>query len=198
MNSKHKHTGIVFLLRTLLCLLTLLYSTQLFAHHVLGRPSYSLNEDSNTPPSIQMESRIGDYFVTFMAFPAFPRPNEPGRVHLYASRLDNGKPYKGEVIFKVRDDSWFSKNEEVLGAQVIDDNVYRQGFLFNKEGNYLITAEFIDNEEPYVIELPLQIGTPAPVGPVGLAVGIVIFTLISINIIQRKRRYRLKTLRTSH
>ncbi len=44
------------------------------AHHVLGRPNYSLNEDSNTPPSMQGEVQIGDYFVTYMAFPAFPRP----------------------------------------------------------------------------------------------------------------------------
>jgi len=42
------------------------------AHHVIGRPAYNLNEDSNTPPSIQMETQIGDYFVTYMVFPAFP------------------------------------------------------------------------------------------------------------------------------
>lgn len=197
MMNKVTHRISYHLMAGILCLFTLTYTPHLFAHHVLGRPSYNLNEDSNTPPSIQMETRIGDYFVTFMAFPAFPRPNEPGRVHLYASRIDNGKPFNGEVTFKVRDDSWFSKNEEVLGAQIIDDNVYRQGFLFKKEGNYLITAEFIGNGKPYVIELPLRIGTPTPIGPVGLAVGIVVLILISVNIIQRKRRYRLKTSRTS-
>jgi len=40
------------------------------AHHVLGRPSYSLSEDSTTPPSMQVETQIGDYYVTYMAFPA--------------------------------------------------------------------------------------------------------------------------------
>ena len=30
------------------------------AHHVLGRPAYSLSEDSNTPPSTQAELQIGD------------------------------------------------------------------------------------------------------------------------------------------
>ncbi len=34
------------------------------AHHVLGRPAYSLNEDSNTPPAMQAEIQIGDYLVT--------------------------------------------------------------------------------------------------------------------------------------
>jgi hypothetical protein len=55
------------------------------AHHVLGRPTYSLNEDSNTPPSMQVETQIGAYFVSYMAFPAFPKPNEAGRVSVYAT-----------------------------------------------------------------------------------------------------------------
>ena len=52
------------------------------AHHVLGRPSYSLGEDSNTPSSLQAETQIGDYFVTYMVFPAFPKPERPGRISL--------------------------------------------------------------------------------------------------------------------
>lgn len=47
-----------------------------YAHHVLGRPAYSLNEDSNTPPSMQVETQIGDYLVNMMVFPAFPKPGE--------------------------------------------------------------------------------------------------------------------------
>ena len=118
------------------------------AHHVLGRPAYSLNEDSNTPPSMQVETQIGDYFVTYMAFPAFPRPQEPGRVNLYASRIDDGLPFQGEVTFKVRDDSWFNNDEELLGVQPPDDNVYRQGFIFQQEGNYIVTAEFESVNQP--------------------------------------------------
>ncbi len=57
------------------------------AHHILGRPAYSLNENSNTPPSMQVETMIGDYFVNYMVFPAFPRSKEPGRIHLYAQSV---------------------------------------------------------------------------------------------------------------
>ncbi len=66
------------------------------AHHVLGRPAYSLNEDSNTPPGTQYEVQIGDYVVTYMAYPAFPRPGTPGRINLYASRIDDGTPFDGD------------------------------------------------------------------------------------------------------
>lgn len=172
-----------------------LCSLPVYAHHVLGRPAYSLSADSNTPPSLQVETQIGDYFVTYMAFPAFPKPNEQGRVNLYASRIDNGVPFDGRVTFKVRDDSWFSTNEETLGTQDIDDNVYRQGFMFNKEGNYIITAEFESGGEPYTIDFPLRIGEPAAVGPIGITIAILVSVLIMVNLVQRKRRFRLKAVR---
>ena len=179
--------GILFVLAS--------FSSTVEAHHVLGRPSYSLNEDSNTPPSMQVETQIGEYFVTYMAFPAFPRANEAGRVNLYASRIDNGKPFIGKVTFKVRDDSWFTRNEEVLGTQDIDDNVYRQGFIFKKEGDYIITAEFMADGQPYIIDFPLRIGEPVAIGPIGLVVSVIGVVLVSVNVLQRRRRLRLKTER---
>ena len=165
----------------------------IFAHHVLGRPSYSLGADSNTPPSMQVETQIGEYYVTYMAFPAFPKPNQSGRVNLYASRIDNGNTFDGEVTFKVKDDDWFSSEEEILGTQKIDDGVYRQGFIFKKVGNYIVTAEFQSGGEPYVIDFPLRIGEPSPVGPIGLAVVIIIFVIVGVNITQRRRLQRMKT-----
>jgi hypothetical protein len=179
----------------LLVVLFGVYPLAAHAHHVLGRPAYSLSEESNTPPSLQVETQVGDYYITYMAFPAFPKVNEQGRVNLYASRIDNGAPFSGQVIFKVRDDSWFSQNEEVLGTQPIDDNVYRQGFMFNKEGNYIITAEFESGGEPYIIDFPLRIGDPAPIGPIGITVAILVIVLVLVNIVQRKRRFRLKAMR---
>ena len=162
------------------------------AHHVLGRPAYSLNEDSNTPPSMQVETQIGDYFVNYMVFPAFPRPGEPGRINLYVTRLDDDTPFTGKVTFKIRDDSWFGGNEEILGEQMPDDNVYRQGYQFKEAGDYIITAQFEAGGEPYVIDFPLRVGNPPPVGPLGLAFGVIVALLIGVSLIQRKRLQRLK------
>jgi len=161
------------------------------AHHVLGRPAYSLNEDSNTPPSMQVETQIGNYFVTYMVFPAFPRAGEPGRVNLYARNIDNGKPFSGNVTFTARDDTWFdTAKPEKLGVQIIDDNVFRQGFVFKHDGDYIIRAEFHDGGEPYLIDFPLRIGQPSPVGPLTLA-GVALFAvLIGGSLFQRKRLQR--------
>ncbi|HEC20285.1 MAG TPA: hypothetical protein ENI97_13220 [Gammaproteobacteria bacterium] len=166
--------------------------TPAFAHHVLGRPSYSLNEDSNTPPSMQVETQIGKFFVTYMVFPAFPRANEPGRVNLYASRIDNGKPFDGQITFSVRDDSWFSSDEEILGTQPIDDGVFRQGFQFNNDGEYIITARFEADGEPYAIDFPLTIGDASSSTPITVSVIIIVLFLASINIIKRKQLLRAK------
>jgi len=179
---------------TVACLI-FISGVPVYAHHVLGRPSYSLGEDSNTPPSMQVETQIGDFYVTYMAFPAFPKPNEQGRVNLYASRIDNGLPFEGRVTFKVRDDRWFAGEEEILGIQNIDDSVYRQGFIFQEEGDYIITAEFSSGGEPYLIDFPLRIGEPAAVGPIGITIAILFVVLITVNILQRKRRFSLKAKR---
>ncbi len=172
---------------------SLLINTAL-AHHVLGRPSYALNEDSNTPSSMQVETQIGDYFINYMIFPAFPRPKESGRVNLYIRKLDGGKAYTGKVDFTVRDNSWaawfgLEDNKEKLGAQVIDDTVYRQGFVFSQRGAYIITAHFMDGKTPYDIDFPLQVGAPSPVGPIGLAVALILALLLGVGFIQRRRAF---------
>ncbi len=162
------------------------------AHHVLGRPAYSLNEDSNTPPSMQVETQIGKFFVTYMVFPAFPRANEPGRINLYTSRIDDGKPHAGQITFSVKNDSWFSNDEEILGTQPIDDGVFRQGFQFSKDGNYIITARFEADDEPYIIDFPLTIGDASSSTPLTISIIIIVLFLATTNIIKRKQLLRSK------
>ena len=167
----------------------------LIAHHVLGRPSYSLNESSNTPPSMQVETRIGKYYVTYMVFPAFPKPKEKGRVNLYVKRIKDGVTFKGEVTFKIKDDSWFSSKEEFLGKQKPDSAVFRQGFEFQKAGNYLVRAQFFAENEPYIIDFPLRIGNPWPVGPIGIIVGLLLLMLILVNVKIRRKVNLMQTVR---
>ncbi len=182
-------------MRLLAMLLLLLLPALAAAHHVLGRPSYSLNEDSNTPPSMQVETQIGKYFVTYMVFPAFPQPGKPGRINLYVKRMSDDRPFQGKVRFTVRDDGWFVSDDarEELGVQEAVDNVFRQGFVISEPGDYLVIAEFEADGEPYRIDFPLRIGDPSPVGPLGLALGVIIVLLIAVNLLQRRRLARLKT-----
>jgi hypothetical protein len=158
------------------------------AHHVLGRPAYSLNEDSNTPPSMQGEARIGDYLLTYMIFPAFPRPGEPGRIHLYATTIEGSEPFAGKVSFSLRADSWRGTGDSVaLGAQPPDDHVYRQGFQVEQAGDYMVTARFEVDGEPYVLDFPMRVGAPPMLGPLEIAAGLLLTLLVIISLIQRRR-----------
>ena len=125
-----------------------------------------------------------------MVFPAFPQPNENGRVNVYATRIDNGKTFDGEVSFLVRNNSWknwFSEApEEVIGTQLIDDGVYRQGFVFEEKGDYIIQAKFVSDGQDYAIDFPLQIGDTSALGPIGITITLLMILLIGVNIIKRK------------
>ena len=158
------------------------------AHHILGRPAYSLNEDSNTPPSMQGEARVGDYMLTYMIFPAFPRPGEPGRIHLYATAIEDSKPFAGKVNFSMRVDRWWDRGEGVaLGVQPPDDHVYRQGFQVEQAGDYMVTARFEVNDETYTLDFPMRVGAPPLLGPLEIAVGVLLALLVIISLIQRRR-----------
>jgi hypothetical protein len=180
------------IVKILSSIILLLVIAEAQSHHVLGRPGYSLNEDSNTPPSMNIETQVGNYFVTAMVYPAFPGPNESGRINLYATHLDSGEPLNTGVTFKVRNDSWFNREEENLGAQVLDDNVYRQGFMFRQEGDYIVTAEFAADGESYAIDFPMRVGDPFPVGPLGMAIAVIIVVLVGVSLQQRKRLLRAR------
>lgn len=174
---------IVLLSVTLSCL----SYQSVFAHHVLGRPAYSLNEDSNTPPSMSVETQVGDFFVTYMVFPAFPKATQPGRINLYIQGIDEGRYFNDNVTFLVIDDAFFSNRQEIIGTQNIDDGVYRQGFVFKENGEYLIRAHFEDNEVPYDIDFPLQIGEHSPVKPLVVTVLVLLFTIVGSNLLIGKR-----------
>lgn len=184
---------------TLVTVLSLLAVDFAGAHHVLGRPSYALNEDSNTPSAMQAEVQIGDFIVTYMVFPAFPRPHQPGRVNLYVKNKRSGAPFQGTVTFKLRDNSWLvwlrgGDNAATLGTQPPDDSVFRQGFAFPDKGEYIISAAFEAGGEPYNVEFLLRVGTPAPVGYI---FALLLFALIAFVTIQRRRSMTGK-LRSQH
>ncbi len=145
-----------------------------------------------------METQIGNYFVTYMVYPAFPRAGESGRINLYATHMDNGEPFAGEVTFTVRDNVWFgAAPPEMLGVQPPDDSVFRQGFVFSEDGDYVIRAEFQADGEPYLVDFPLRIGQPSPVGPITLAAVALLIVLIAASLFQRKRLQRDR-IRAAH
>ena len=72
----------------------------------------------------------------------------------------------------------------MLGTQAPDDNVFRQGFVFPEEGEYIISATFEAGGQPYDVEFPLRIGAPMPVGYI---FALLLLALLAFVVIQRRR-----------
>jgi len=130
--------------------------------------------------------------VTYMVFPAFPKPNAPGRISLYVKRLDNGATFDGKVAFRIRDDVMVpalqDAHEEPIGVQELDDNkVFRQSFRFFHAGDYIVSARFEAGGEPYVLDFPLRVGDVSPISPLVIAGGAVLVLLVVVSITQRRR-----------
>ncbi|MBT3534671.1 MAG: hypothetical protein HN478_12385 [Rhodospirillaceae bacterium] len=167
------------------------------AHHILGRPAYNLNEDSNTPPSMQAELVIGKFQLTYMIYPAFPKPGDAGRVSLYIVGAEDETPFDGKVAFTIREMPFFSwlgieGHSDRLGVQPPDDRVYRQGFITPEAGDYLITATFEADSEPYVLDFPLRVGAPPLIGPFALGAISLLVGLILIAVLRRRKTMTAK------
>ena len=146
--------------------------------------------------------QIGDYLVAYMIFPAFPRPKTPGSISLYATRIDNGEPFPGDVTFKAHVDSWIpwfgaGDAEITLGVQQPDDNVFRQRYQFHDAGDYIVAANFQADGEPYLVEFPMRVGEPAPIGPAGITVAAVLIVILVVSVVQRRRAMTGK-IRAAH
>ena len=70
--------------------------------------------------------------------------------------------------------------------------IYRQGFVFSKDGSYIIRAHYEAGGEPYDIDFPLQVGEESPVGVIGFAVGLLAVILLGANLSQSRRLQRVK------
>jgi hypothetical protein len=80
--------------------------------------------------------------------------------------------------------------------------VYRQGFEFKQAGNYIISAQFQADNEPYVIDFPLTIGNPGIFRSTGtfvlsMFIIAIVLLLVTVNVLIKRKLLRLKTSRSA-
>lgn len=179
----------------LIFLMLVMNSAALSAHHVIGRYSYDVNEDSSSPPGQHVETQIGDYQITYRVFPAFVKPNEQGRINFYISPTQIGDGIESDVKFSVRESGLFKNPMDVLGVQTVDDNVYHQDFNFHHAGNYVVTADFKLAGEPYSLDFPLQVGSASTTNASRMIAGMFIFILLIAGLRNKQRLKRFRVFR---
>ena len=142
--------------RPLLYILLLLFSSLSFAFHIMDGPSY-------TPEAMTVEKTIGNYDVSFEITPTFVETNKVAVITLHISEIDTGYSLEKPVTFSIFNDYVLFLGAQIkLGKQRVSKRVYRQEFLIEEQGNYIIRAQFNELEEPFIIDLPIKVGSGEP------------------------------------
>lgn len=165
----------------------ILLSWPTLAHHVIGAPKFILNEDSDSPVGMQIEMQVGDYLINSMLVPAFPKIEEPAKFNVFVTYLSDGSPMQSDIKFSIIEKNWMGEeyNEENLGVQLSDNGLFRQDVVIKREGKYLIRAHFKQNNIPYTIDFPVQVGEGTPFLPLLIALFIIVGLMLGIFIFKR-------------
>lgn len=167
-----------------------------YAHHILGIPHYSYEEDYPQTPILTYLAEAGPNEVRMTGYPGRPEPGERCSLHVYIRRLDDGTPFDGTVTMTVMRDRFFREGQIIYGPMeaAIEENVFKYYPEFKEEANYTIRIVYEAEGAPWIIDLPMVVGEPGSPWLVlgSLAAGVVLF-LIVMRAIRIKMRRRSKT-----
>lgn len=162
------------------------------AHHILGIPHYSYDEQYPQAPVLTYLVDAGPLEVRMTGYPGKPKPGERCTLNVYIQRKDDGSLFEGKVTGSVLRRT-IGTDRVVYGPVVADleDAVYKFYPHFEVEANYLFRIEFEIENAPWIIDLPMVAGEPgSPWAVLGGALGAVALFLIVIRAIRIKVRRR--------
>lgn len=154
-----------------LCLLALMPAVA-SAHHTLGvNQSGKATESPQIPMDQQI--RVGDYLFSVTVMPARPRPQTLTRVIVYTKNLASGRPFLGEMRFRIDEKYWYRADKTLIDSvqHPIDDR-FIQIVEFQKVGGHVIQLGLREKGRSYWASFSLDVGSPNRSGKflLGLAV----------------------------
>jgi hypothetical protein len=175
----------------LLILLALFFAAPAAAHHILGIPHYSYDEDYPQTPVLTYQVEAGSYDVKMTGYPGRPAPGDRCSLHLYIHRKSTGELLNVPVTMTVTRDRMFLDDPVVYGPMTaeLEERVYKFHPRFEEEADYLVRVEFEADGAPWMIDLPMVVGEPgSPLVVLGASLGAIVMFLVSI----RAARIKLK------
>ncbi|MDA0321643.1 MAG: 4Fe-4S binding protein [Verrucomicrobia bacterium] len=165
------------------------------AHHILGIPHYSYDEDYPQTPVLTYKAEAGAYDVKMTGYPGKPAPGDRCSIYIYVNHRDTGAVFEKALTFTALEKRWLGKDEVVYGPMPaeLDQAVFKFYPQFDAESEYMLRVEFEAEGEPWIIELPMVVGEPgSPIFVLGgVASGVVLF-LVIIRAIRIKRQRSVK------
>ena len=163
------------------------------AHHILGVPHYSYEDDYPQTPVLTYRVEAGDYDVKMTGYPGKISPGERCSLHLYIHRKSTSELLDTTVSMTVSRDRLLLADPVVYGPMEahLDERIYKFHPHFDDEANYLIRVFFEADNEPWTIDLPLVVGEPeSPVVMLGVGIGGFLMLLVLARAIRIKMKRR--------
>lgn len=174
-------------------LLLLFAPTAANAHHILGVPHYSYDEDYPQTPVLTYRVDAGEYDVKMTGYPGKVEPGQRCSLHLYIHHRVSGKLFDAPVTMTVTRDRLFMTDPVIYGPMParLDERIYKFHPHFEDEGEYRVMVEFEAAGAPWSIEMPLVVGEPrSPIVALGVSAwGLGLFVLV-VRAIKIKRNRR--------
>jgi hypothetical protein len=189
---------LLILTRSCLLILTALVGIlapagEALAHHILGIPHYAYDERYPQVPVLTYRVNAGSHEVEMTGYPGKPQPGEQCFLNVYVRGLEDGVPFDGGVTLEVIRDRLFGGDTVVYGPTEaeLEEAVYKFYPRFDAESDYTIRIRYEDQDEPWIIELPMVVGEPgspwAVLGGVGAGLALFLIVIRALRIKMQRR-----------
>ena len=166
-------------------------SSPAFAHHILGIPHYSYDENYPQTPVLTYHAELGPLEMKLTGYPGNPKPGEACSLHVYLRRLDGGAPFDAPVTLSIMRDRFLGDDPVVYGpiTAQLEESLYKFYPRFEEEANYIVRVEYEVEGVPWIIDLPMVVGEP---GSPWAVVGSVAAALAAFLVVVRAARIKMK------
>ncbi|MEK6544149.1 MAG: hypothetical protein AABZ44_06925, partial [Elusimicrobiota bacterium] len=89
----------------------------LYAHHILGIPHYTYDENYPQMPYVKLVERVGRWEFQITGFPGHPKPGERTQWNVYAHDIVTHQPYSGDIRMHAETVKVFAVNHRFYGPE---------------------------------------------------------------------------------
>jgi hypothetical protein len=163
------------------------------AHHILGIPHYAYDERYPQVPVLTYKVNAGPHEIEMTGYPGKPQPGEQCFLNVYIRSLEDGVPFDGRVTLEVIRDRLFARDNVVYGPieAELEEAVYKFYPRFDAESDYTVRIRYEDQDEPWIIDLPMVVGEPgspwAVLGGVGAGLSLFLIVIRALRIKMQRR-----------
>ncbi len=159
------------------------------AHHIMGIPHYSYDENYPQAPVLKLVETVGSWEFQLTSFPGNPEPGDRTELHIYVLQTTSGKVYDKPLAVTIHRVGALGREEIYSKETNVLENVFKFYPTYKDEGNYEVTLAFADETGTSTLTFPMVVGEPgSPWAALGGYMGGLFFFVLVIRAIRIKRR----------